>query len=322
MMLDAVFAAAPEAMIVVDATGTIRLANRRAEELFSYAPDALVGRSVDTLVPAALAGRHGRHRDRYDAAPRTRPMGEDIDLRGRRADGSEFPIDVALGPTEVEGERFVVAIVRDITTRKLRQDRLRYLSEHDALTDVLNRRGFDRQLAQAFAQVRRHKVETALLLVDLDRFKLVNDRLGHLEGDRLLRSIVRAVRERLRAGDTIARLGGDELALILPFVSRPAAAALAEELLAVVRDAARVATDDGVAVSASIGVVGLGDHPGLDATEALAAADAAMYEAKRAGGDAVHVAERATTPGGAQAARGELRTSVRDTAVGTPTADS
>jgi len=292
MMLDAVFAAAPEAMLVVDVTGTIRLANRRAEELFAYAPDALVGRSVDTLVPAALAGRHSRHRESFNAAPRARPMGEDLDLRGRRADGSEFPIDVALGPTEVEGERLVVAIVRDITARKLRQDRLRYLSEHDALTDVLNRRGFDRQLAQAFAQARRHDVETALMVLDLDRFKLVNDRLGHLEGDRVLRTIVHAVCGRLRAGDTIARLGGDELAIILPFTSPAAAAKLGRELLAVVRQAAQGVRDDGGAVSASIGIVSLGQLA-LDATEAIAAADAAMYEAKRAGGDAVRIARAA-----------------------------
>jgi len=290
MMLEAVFAAAPEAMLVVDVTGTIRLANPRAEELFAYAPDALVGRSVDTLVPAALADRHGRHRDSFNAAPRTRPMGEDLDLRGRRADGSEFPIDVALGPTEVEGERLVVAIVRDITARKLRQDRLRYLSEHDALTDVLNRRGFDRHLAQAFAQARRHDVETALMVLDLDRFKLVNDRLGHLEGDRVLRTIVHAVCGRLRAGDTIARLGGDEV--ILPFTSPAAAAKLGRELLAVVRQAAHGVTGDDSAVSASIGVVALGQL-GPDVTDAIAAADAAMYEAKRAGGDAVRIAELA-----------------------------
>jgi len=105
-----------------------RLANRRAEKLFRYAPGALAGRSVDTLVPDALAAAHARHRAGYHRDPRTRPMGEDLELHGRRADGTEFPIDVALGPTEVAGERLVVAIVRDITDRKLRQDELRFLS--------------------------------------------------------------------------------------------------------------------------------------------------------------------------------------------------
>src|SRR5687768_4279695 len=117
-MLAALFAAVPEAFLAVDSAGTIRFANPRAEQLFGYAPGALLGRSVDALVPAALAARHGRHRASYDHDPRARPMGEGLDLRGRRADGVEFPIDVALGPAEVGDERFVVAIVRDITVRK------------------------------------------------------------------------------------------------------------------------------------------------------------------------------------------------------------
>jgi len=293
-MFEAVFHTAPEAMLVVDSAGVIRHANRRAHQLFAFAPGALCGRSVDTLVPAAVAGSHAGHRESYLAAPRTRPMGENLDLRGRRADGVEFAIDVALAPVVADGETFVTAIVRDITERVLGQQRLRYISEHDALTGVLNRRGFDRQLAQAVAQARRHAVSTGLLLVDLDQFKDVNDRFGHVEGDRLLCEIVRAISERLRAGDTIARLGGDELALILPFASRPAATAIGRELLGVVRSAARAVVGDEILVTASIGVAALDDAP-----DPVAAADAAMYDAKRGGGDAVCLATGgARDPGG------------------------
>ena len=288
-MLDVLFASAPEAMLVVDAGGTIRLANRRAEELFAYAPDALVGRSVDTLVPQALAARHARHRASFHANPRTRPMGENLELRGRRADGSEFPIDVALSATEVDGEHLAMAIVRDITARKLRQDELRYLSEHDALTGLLNRRGLDQQIAQALAHARRHGVVTSLLLIDLDGFKLANDRFGHVEGDRVLCAIVQALRERIRAGDTMARLGGDEFAVVLPYASPAAAETMGRDLLAAVRTAADAATGGEVPITASVGVARLGGA-NLDAAAAIAAADGAMYEAKRAGGDAVRLA--------------------------------
>jgi diguanylate cyclase (GGDEF)-like protein/PAS domain S-box-containing protein len=282
-MLKTLFTAMPEATLVVDAAGVIRLANRRAEELFAYAPDALIGRSVDTLVPAAMTGGHARHRSDFAADPRTRPMGENLDLRGRRADGTEFPIDVALGPAEFEGERLVVAIVRDITDRKLRQDELRYLSDHDALTGLVNRRALDRELAKRLAHARRHGVQTTLMLLDLDGFKLVNDRLGHLEGDRLLCDLVRAIERRLRAGDTLARLGGDEFAIVLPYTSPAAAESIARELLGIVREVARETTRGAVDVTASIGVAPLADAAGV----VIAAADAAMYEAKRAGGDTV-----------------------------------
>ena len=287
--LAALFAAAPEAMLVVDGSGAITLANARAEELFGYAAGTLAGRSVDVLVPSSLAIRHARHRRGYLAEPRTRPMGESLDLRGRRADGAEFPIDVALGPAEVDGERYVVAIVRDITDRKLHRDELRYLSEHDTLTGLLNRRGLDRQLGQALTHARRHRVPTALLLMDLDGFKLVNDRFGHLEGDRVLRGVVQGLRERLRAGDTVARLGGDEFAVILPFATPAAGEAIARQLLAVVRSAAAEVTHGELAVTASIGVVALG-QPGQDLVTAIVAADEAMYAVKRGGGEGVRIA--------------------------------
>jgi diguanylate cyclase (GGDEF)-like protein/PAS domain S-box-containing protein len=300
-MLEALFEAAPEAMFVVDSSGTIQLANPRAEQLFGHAPGALLGRCIDGLAPASVAARHARHRASYEHDPKVRPMGEGLDLRGRRADGGEFPIDVALGPVEFDGERYVVAIVRDITMRKRDHDELRYLSEHDALTGLLNRRGLYQQLAHAIAHARRHGVPTALMLLDLDDFKSVNDRFGHREGDRLLCDVVQALRERLRAGDTIARLGGDEFAIIAPFTTPAAARILAIDLGRVVRKTARAATGRDAGVTASIGVVQLDAAP-QDATSLIAAADAAMYEAKRAGGDGVCIAPADRQPARSPAA--------------------
>ena len=289
MLLEALFAAAPEPMLVVDSDGRIRLANTRAEQLFGFEPGAMAGREVDALVPAALAGRHSRHRASYAADPRTRTMGAGVDVRARRADGSEFPVDVALGFADVDGEGLVIAIVRDITVPKRDRDELRYLSEHDALTGLYNRRGLDRQLGQALAHARRHGVPSALLLMDLDGFKQVNDRFGHLRGDRMLRDVACALRRRMRAGDTIARLGGDEFAVVARFVTDAGAEVLARDLLAVARSAAaREPLDADIRMTMSVGLVPL-PGGGQDPLAVIAAADRAMYEAKRAGGDAVHV---------------------------------
>jgi diguanylate cyclase (GGDEF)-like protein/PAS domain S-box-containing protein len=303
MLLEALFAAAPEPMLVVDSAGTIRLANARAEELFGFAPGAMSGREVDSLVPAALASRHGRHRASYAADPRTRTMGAGAEIRARRADGSEFPVDVALGFADVDGEGLVIAIVHDITVPKRDRDELRYLSEHDPLTGLYNRRGLDRQLGQALAHARRHGVPSALLLMDLDGFKQVNDRFGHLRGDRMLRDIACALRRRQRAGDTIARLGGDEFAVVARFITDAGAEALARHLLALVRSAAaREPLDRDIRMTMSIGLVPL-PGGGQDPLAVIAAADAAMYEAKRAGGDAVRTGSvplltRPLAPGG------------------------
>jgi diguanylate cyclase (GGDEF)-like protein/PAS domain S-box-containing protein len=116
---------APDAILGVDRTGTIALANLRVEELFGYSRDELVGQPVEMLVPPEARGRHQEHRQGYQAAPRVRPMGEGQELRGRRKDGSEFPVEISLSPLSANGEVFVIAIVRDDSDRRETEAELR-----------------------------------------------------------------------------------------------------------------------------------------------------------------------------------------------------
>ena len=155
------------------------------------------------------------------------------------------------------------------------------LAEHDPLTGVANRRAFNRALAEIQHRAGAPRAG-ALILIDLDNFKQVNDRLGHQRGDEVLRGVARAIRRCVRDTDLVARLGGDEFAVVLPGVDQQRAQAVADDLKTAIREAC-MDLPPRAAVDASVGVASLGPgSPAGDVVELVARADAAMYRAKRA----------------------------------------
>jgi diguanylate cyclase (GGDEF)-like protein len=160
---------------------------------------------------------------------------------------------------------------------------LRHLADHDGLTGLLNRRRFELELARHLAHSRRYGPQGAALVLDLDRFKPVNDTWGHAAGDRLLARVACVLRERLRTTDVVARLGGDEFAVLLPCADRAGAEVVARSVVETVRAEVLAAGADPVTVSA--GIVLFAEGTAFDVEGALAAADLAMYDAKSAGGD-------------------------------------
>ena len=181
---------------------------------------------------------------------------------------------------------------QDITERRRQESELRHLADHDPLTGLLNRRAFERALEQHLERVRRYGLQGAVLMLDLDGFKAVNDLHGHGTGDRLLASAGERLRERLRTSDLLARLGGDEFAVLLPAAGRDQAEHVARVAVEVMRT---LSPPGGPSVTCSVGAAVLGDP---EATEeaVLREADRAMYEAKRAGRDRYVVAEVGRRP--------------------------
>jgi diguanylate cyclase (GGDEF)-like protein/PAS domain S-box-containing protein len=183
--------------------------------------------------------------------------------------------------------RHLLLQVQDITDRKRHEEQLRYLADHDSLTGLLNRRAFSRTLDAHAALVERYGAVGALLMIDLDNFKFVNDTLGHAAGDELIVHVARLLSERLRVTDVLARLGGDEFGVLLPKAAPSAAMHVAGSLLAAIRGETITVAGTDRRITASIGVATFEDPAGVSGEEILINADLALYDAKEDGRDAV-----------------------------------
>ncbi|MBS1871083.1 MAG: EAL domain-containing protein [Actinobacteria bacterium] len=176
--------------------------------------------------------------------------------------------------------------IQDVSERVRYEAQLQHMADHDPLTGLLNRRSFERELNQHIAQVQRYGPEGAALVLDIDRFKHINDTLGHNVGDELIVKVAQTLRTRLRDSDVLARLGGDEFAILLPRGGAAEAGRVADAVLAAVR-AQSVVTAAGRrrSITASIGIALFSDTERLSAEDVLVNADLAMYDAKEAGRD-------------------------------------
>jgi diguanylate cyclase (GGDEF)-like protein/PAS domain S-box-containing protein len=205
-----------------------------------------------------------------------------LESRHRRKDGTVFPVEIRIGPIEINGHQHLLSLARDVTERKELQDHIQHLAYHDPLTDLPNRAMFNRHLSHAMIQARRYYKGLAVLFIDLDRFKNINDTLGHDAGDRLLQEMSRRLTASLREGDLVARLGGDEFVVLLEEVT---------DLSHVSQVAQQILTSlvkeyplDGqlVHITASIGISAFPED-GRDEFSLMKHADVAMYRAKAAG---------------------------------------
>lgn len=276
---------ADTAVVACDPRGTIVQANRAAAEMFGYAPGELRGMSVHWLLPPRFRARHESHFQRFLAGPVAEiPMGRRGEIAGYRKDGAEFPLEASIAKYRGEDGWVLVATLRDISDRKEAQEQLLWRATHDALTQLPNRALIRDRLTSALARARRGAGGVALLFIDLDGFKPINDSHGHELGDRLLIDVARRLAAEVRPGDTVGRIGGDEFVVLCEQIGDPmAVSTLAERLNRCLRAPIHI---DGLTlfVSASIGLA-LGDGHELSADELLRNADAAMYAVKQRGRD-------------------------------------
>ncbi len=175
---------------------------------------------------------------------------------------------------------YLITQFQDISERKEQARRLEFLVGHDFLTGLYNRRHFEQALAHEVERAARYGVPGAVLLIDLDNFKEVNDTFGHMAGDDLLKGIGGLLRHRMRHTDTLARVGGDEFAILLPQIGAEQAQIVADEFVKALSRQTAVLANQSISITASVGVALFN---GLGATDVLAQADLAMYEAKQAG---------------------------------------
>jgi len=196
-------------------------------------------------------------------------------------------VTVTLVKDAAGGPEYFVAMVQDINERKRTQEKVLHQATYDLLTDLANRALFYDRLGQALKQARRQKWAAGVMIVDLDRFKAVNDELGHAAGDALLRQVARRLSGAVRAADTVARVGGDEFAVVLAELAQPGDAAIVARKILEAMAVPMMLEGHERVVTVSIGIA-LFPTDGEDAETLLRNADAALFRAKRAGRNRFH----------------------------------
>ncbi|NNU77459.1 diguanylate cyclase domain-containing protein [Clostridium estertheticum] len=202
-----------------------------------------------------------------------------------KKDGTTFPVEVSSQTTEINGELFRIHIIRDITQRKESEEKIKYLANYDALTEIPNRGFFMYQFEKILNQSKANKNKFAVLIFDVDKFKLINDIHGHNAGDEVLKQVAKRLQEAVRRTDIIGRFGGDEFLVIQPFIKgREDVLMIADRILKFVNKPVKW-NDVNLDVHISIGITIYPD--GSDNTQGLIHnADRAMYFTKKKGGNA------------------------------------
>jgi diguanylate cyclase (GGDEF)-like protein/PAS domain S-box-containing protein len=286
-LLGAALSSASNAIFIADRNGRIRWINGAFTRLCGYSELEIVGQTPRILKSGQTNPAYYQHLWRTILAGETWSS----EIVERRKDGSLYTVQQTITPIlDEDGEiTHFVAIQEDISAKKRAEERIRYLAQHDVLTDLPNRSLFYDRLHQAMLATHRNHGKLALLYLDLDRFKAVNDTLGHHIGDLLLQAAGLRLKECVRESDTVARLGGDEFAVILPEI------ATAEDAVKVAGKIIAALTRDFhldehvVRIGTSIGVAVYGETE-LATDELVKRADAAMYAAKKDGGNAYRFA--------------------------------
>lgn len=286
-----------EGVYGVDHQGRCIFVNPAAREMLGYSQEELIGSQQHELF----------HHHKEDGAfypeqecPIFQSLADGKTRSGEewfwRQNGTVFPVFFTVSPHAGEkGKGGAVVVFRDITERKRVEDRIRHQAEHDALTGLPNRVLLADRLKQAMASARRDKQRLALMYIDLDNFKPVNDNLGHMVGDWLLQQVSIRIRGCIRDSDTIARVGGDEFIVLLRTIDSDHDATFVAEKIRIALNTPFDMARQHMNISCSIGIAIYPDHA-HDETELSNHADFAMYQAKENGRNGIHVFKNMSSP--------------------------
>ncbi len=275
--------AAANAIVITDFHGTIIWVNRAFTTMTGYGQEEIVGKNPNLL-------NSGEQPESYYAELWSTILSGKVwkgEIVNRRKDGTTYTEEMTITPVSLEDtgnptNTYFIAIKQDITQRKAAEKQIQFLAYYDALTGLPNRTLLQDRLSKALAGARRRKDKVALLFLDLDGFKTINDSLGHSVGDLVLQEVAERLKRFAREQDTVARVGGDEFLIVLTAVKDAADAAVAAERLMHAMTVELVIQGRSLSISCSIGI-GIFPEHGTDGETLIKNADAAMYCAKESG---------------------------------------
>jgi len=280
-----------EGIYGVDLEGICTFVNPACLRMLGFDEDEIVGKSIHELIHHTFPD--GRHYPKEACHVRLSTLkggsGHSDDEVHWRRDGTSFPVEYWSHPIRKNGEIVgtVVSFV-DITERKRAEETIRHMAFHDALTGLVNRNEFEVRMDRALESVRRLGIQHALLYLDLDQFKVVNDSSGHEAGDELLRQLAKVIKQPMDEHETVARLGGDEFGIILEDCPSERALEVANRIIHLIREFRFTWSGKTYSIGASIGIA-IMDRASQTAGEVLKTADMACYMSKDLGRNRVHL---------------------------------
>lgn len=271
-----------QGIISINTQGIIENANPAVEAVFGYKPEELIGLNISLLMPEPYRSEHDAYLAHYIKTGKSSVIGRYREVTGLHKQGYEFSVELSVAEMKIHETQYFVGIIRDITERKAAEEKMTRLALFDPLTGLPNRTMFFERLTFVLTQARRAKSLAAVLFIDFDGFKSVNDTLGHDAGDALLKEVGNRLTSCLRESDTAARMGGDEFVIILTNLGAAKdAAMIAAKLLEKLNQPVNL-KEQPCTISASIGIAIFPDD-GNDTGTLVKKADEAMYHAKSNG---------------------------------------
>ncbi|MEZ4599647.1 MAG: EAL domain-containing protein [Syntrophotaleaceae bacterium] len=284
MLFRTVVESSKDAMVAINPLGRITLFNPGAEKIFGRGQAEMLNAPVDLLLPESLRENHQEHIGQFFAGNGSgEAMGKTLELQALHSSGYIFPIELSLSWGNLGREKFVLAVIRDITERKLFEDQLIHQASHDELTGLPNRALLLERLSQAMAATANSGSHLAVVLLDLDKFKSVNDSLGHEAGNLLIREVALRLAAIVRQCDTVGRLYGDEFVILLEnFADSKGISNLLQKLEQAFEKPFLIGNNQ-LMVTFSLGITVFPADGGENPEDLLKKADMAMYSCKETG---------------------------------------
>lgn len=272
-----------DAIVMIDDAGAVVFWNPAAERMFGYTSyEALDAPFYDLIVPERLREAIMNTLGRFNGAARGPSIATTHDAVALHKHGFEFPVEVSIAACNLGGKWHAVGAVRNISERREAENKLREMALLDGLTKVFNRNRFIDLAKREMERSQRYGRPLALLMLDADHFKKVNDNYGHATGDRVLQHFAQTCRDVLREVDLIGRLGGEEFAVLLPETALTGACAVAERLRQTIETDMLITERGSLSYTVSIGVAQMSEQA-ANFEDLLKAADDALYKAKNNG---------------------------------------
>jgi diguanylate cyclase (GGDEF)-like protein/PAS domain S-box-containing protein len=271
-----------DSMIIIDDVGLILKVNPAVRDMFDYEEREIVGKNISVLLSCEASRKYINNVlgtiNNLDHIVGYENLKE---ISATRKDGKMFPVEIQIGKRFVQGKCIVACTIRDITKKKQYEDQITHMAYHDGLTNLPNRRLFNERINAALNQAKQTNQSFAIMYLDMDRFKYINDSLGHIIGDKVLQEIAKRLKASVREGDFVARIGGDEFNVILPETNRENALEVAENILELFKQPFYIDNYE-LFITLCTGI-SIFPYDGEESLVLMKNADAALYRAKEQG---------------------------------------